>query len=147
MPAGHPLVAIVNMSLKITITGYPGEGKTTLASEIAALLQSLKMDVAIKDMDLDPPYGGRSDELHQGCLLAMNGREVLIETVQLRNLNKMTLYYVKQFNLYYAGTDKDGVLRFCNARRDAICFEQKHFAEAKCKELGEDISEIEEKIF
>jgi len=85
MPAGHPLVAIVNMSLKITITGYPGEGKTTLASEIAALLTSLKMDVSIEDIDLEPPpYGGRSDEVHEGCVLAMHGREVLIETVQLR---------------------------------------------------------------
>jgi tRNA uridine 5-carbamoylmethylation protein Kti12 len=67
--------------LKITITGYPAEGKTTLASEIGALLQCLKMNVSIQDRDLEEP---RSDELHQGCIEAMRGREVLIETVQLR---------------------------------------------------------------
>jgi len=58
----------------------------------------------------------------------------------------MTLYYVKQFNLYYGGTDKDGTLVFCNSRRDAVCFDKQHIAALKCKELGEDISEIEERI-
>lgn len=68
--------------IKIQIIGRQGEGKTTFASEIGALLQSLGMDVTIDDFDLDD--GPRDSELHQQCVEAMSGEEVLIQTVQVR---------------------------------------------------------------
>ena len=68
------------MSLKIIIMGAAGEGKTTLASEIAALLESLNMNVTVRDADLDS--GSRNPEIHEGAVEAMAGREVEITTVQ-----------------------------------------------------------------
>jgi Mrp family chromosome partitioning ATPase len=73
--------------LKITISGKPGAGKTTIASEIAALLQSLDMNVTIVDFDLvggDSLHNLRSDEVHQASVEAMAGRSVVIQTVQER---------------------------------------------------------------
>lgn len=71
------------MSLKITITGYPGEGKTTLAYEISSLLAALKMIVVVNDLDLEEP---RPYDLHEGCLHAMQDRDVTIETIQIRKI-------------------------------------------------------------
>jgi hypothetical protein len=58
----------------------------------------------------------------------------------------MTIYYVKQFNLYYAGTDISGTIRFSNVRVGTPAFQTREAAEAKCKELGEEHCEIEERI-
>lgn len=71
--------------LKVTITGYCAEGKTTIASEIGALLESLGMNVTIHDIDLDD--GPRNSEVHEGAVQAMKGRSVTIETIQLRKSN------------------------------------------------------------
>lgn len=57
----------------------------------------------------------------------------------------MTLYYVKQFKLYYGGV-RNGSLTFCNDRRDAVALNSRQAAEAKCKELGEEHCEIEERV-
>lgn len=57
----------------------------------------------------------------------------------------MILYYVKQFNLYYAGTDQDGTLRFQNVRNGAVAKTTREAAEKLCDELGNDNCEIEER--
>lgn len=64
--------------LKITISGLSGEGKTTLASEIAALLNSLKMNVSVNDIDLNHCH-----EIHEDAVFALAGHEVLVETATL----------------------------------------------------------------
>lgn len=69
--------------LKITISGPPGSGKTTLASEIAALLESLNIGVTVKDVDIE--MGANYPEFHEQRVEAMGGREVLIETVQIQS--------------------------------------------------------------
>jgi hypothetical protein len=56
----------------------------------------------------------------------------------------MILYYVKQFNLYYAGV-RDGVLTFANSRRDAVAKTTRKGAEDLCDELGKEHCEIEER--
>ena len=66
--------------LKITISGGPAEGKTTLASEIVALLESLKMDVTIEDYDLT--HDAHPSDVHEHAVEAMAGREVLVTTKQ-----------------------------------------------------------------
>lgn len=68
--------------LKITITGHVAEGKTTLTSEIGALLESLGMNVTINDIDLEG--GPRDSEVHDGAVKAMHGRPVVIQTIQIR---------------------------------------------------------------
>ena len=68
--------------LKITISGKPGSGKTTLASEIGALLQSLNMNVTIVDFDLN--NDAHPSDIHEHAVEAMAGREVIIQTVQER---------------------------------------------------------------
>jgi hypothetical protein len=57
----------------------------------------------------------------------------------------MTLYYVKQFNLYYAGT-RDGEISFTNERRSAVALNTYAAAEAKCELLGKTECEIEERV-
>ena len=71
--------------LKITITGMCGDGKTTIASEIAALLESLKMKVIIKDYDLNTGPG-RTSANHQQCVKCMEGRQIEIQTIQTRRV-------------------------------------------------------------
>lgn len=66
--------------LKIVIIGECASGKTTIASEIAALLESLNMNVTVKDADLNA--GSHPPDIHEGCVEAMAGREVEITTVQ-----------------------------------------------------------------
>ncbi len=56
----------------------------------------------------------------------------------------MKIYYVKQFNLYYAGM-RDGGFTFTNERRGAVALNTYQAAEDKCKELGESDCEIEER--
>jgi uridine kinase len=71
--------------LKITITGMCGDGKTTVASEIAALLESLKMKVIIKDIDLAMGHS-RTSANHEQCVKCMEGRQIEIETIQTRRV-------------------------------------------------------------
>lgn len=59
--------------------------------------------------------------------------------------DNMTLYYVKQFNLYYAGV-RSGALTFANDRRDAVALNSRKAAEDKCDELGKEHCEIEERV-
>jgi hypothetical protein len=54
------------------------KGKTTLASEIACLLESLDMSVTVVDLE-----SSIFREHHEKCVEAMAGREVLIETVPI----------------------------------------------------------------
>jgi lipid II:glycine glycyltransferase (peptidoglycan interpeptide bridge formation enzyme) len=56
-----------------------------------------------------------------------------------------TIYYVKQFNLYYAGTDPDGTINLANERRDAVALTNRDAAIKKCEELGKEHCEIEER--
>ena len=79
--------------LTITISGGPAEGKTTLASEIAALLESLKMNVVVKDYDLE--NGIRSDQTHQLYIGAMAGCEVLITTEQPKTSTRIPHFWNK----------------------------------------------------
>lgn len=67
--------------LKIIIQGTPAAGKTTLASEIAALLESLKMGVTVVDCPLDAPP---NPEFHELRARAMAGRDVTIVTENVR---------------------------------------------------------------
>lgn len=69
------------MSLKITISGYTGDGKTTLAHEIDHLLDSMGMNVTVKDFDLN---NSDSEANHEKRIDAMSYRYVLIETIQLQ---------------------------------------------------------------
>lgn len=57
----------------------------------------------------------------------------------------MTLYYVKQFGLYYAGKDQDGTFRFTNTRAGTPAKTTRQAAEDLVKELGEEGCEIEER--
>jgi len=60
----------------------------------------------------------------------------------------MTLYYVKQFGLWYGGMtgkNKDEFV-FTNTQRDAIALDTRGAAETKCDELGNDSCEIVERI-
>lgn len=58
----------------------------------------------------------------------------------------MTLYYVKQFGLYYAGKDPDGTYVFTNTRVGTPAKNTRQAAEDLVKELGEEGCEIEERI-
>jgi Ni2+-binding GTPase involved in maturation of urease and hydrogenase len=71
------------MSLKITISGAAGEGKTALAIEIKKLIKKLGM--AIQYEDIDAPYSENYLRNQNKRIHSMLGRKVLIETVQVRN--------------------------------------------------------------
>lgn len=71
------------MSLKITISGDCGEGKTTLAIEIKNLIK--KLGLAIQYQDTDTPYSDIYLSRQNGRIHSLLGRKVLIETVQVRN--------------------------------------------------------------
>lgn len=73
----------MSKNLTITISGAPAAGKTTLASELAALLSDLGFRVTVEDFDLQNG-NARSGELHQQALDAMvaDGREIVVRTVQ-----------------------------------------------------------------
>jgi len=65
--------------LRVLITGYPGEGKSTVAQELEELLFAYGMKV--ENRDSDPRASG---ELRQHRLGSMRGREVVIETIDVR---------------------------------------------------------------
>lgn len=56
----------------------------------------------------------------------------------------MTIYYIKQFNIYYAGT-RHSSLVFTNDRNNAIAFYSKEAAQYKIRDIGTDCK-IEERI-
>ena len=58
----------------------------------------------------------------------------------------MTLYYVKQFNLYYAGKDPDGTYVFSNSRVGCPAKTTREAADELVKELGEEGCEVEERV-
>lgn len=58
----------------------------------------------------------------------------------------MTLYYVKQFGLYYAGTDSDGTLKFTNVKREAVLKDSLESVNDLFELLGNVECEYEEKV-
>jgi hypothetical protein len=58
----------------------------------------------------------------------------------------MTLYYVKQFGLYYAGKDKDGTFIFTNSRNGVPAKTTRDAADKLVEELGTDGCEVEERV-
>ncbi len=56
----------------------------------------------------------------------------------------MIIYYLKQFGLYYAGTEADGTIRFANSRARAFALRSMDAAIRKSKDIGGDV-EIEER--
>lgn len=57
----------------------------------------------------------------------------------------MTIYYVTQFGLYYAGRAPDGTIKFANARSGAVALKTRTAADAMCLEMGGETAEVEER--
>lgn len=77
----------------------------------------------------------------------MNWKRRLVALVGLLLViivNMTSIFYIKQFNIYYAGT-RDGALVFSNERRNAVALASKEAAEDRVKIMG-DGCEIEERI-
>lgn len=58
----------------------------------------------------------------------------------------MTLYYVNQFGLYYAGKDKDGTFVFTNTRIGTPAKSTREVADKLVEELGTEGCEVEERV-
>lgn len=58
----------------------------------------------------------------------------------------MTLYYVKQFGLYYAGKDPDGTIVFSNVRAGCPAKGTREAADKLVEEFGTEGCEVEERV-
>jgi CO dehydrogenase nickel-insertion accessory protein CooC1 len=68
--------------MKIVITGYAGEGKSTIAQLIKNALQNVLIRATVEDIDVDPKKGlpNYSERL---SIIAKSNPQVVIETQQL----------------------------------------------------------------